>query len=174
MQLLYTNSLDVFLNIMQALDWLISYYWEPQEKAIPVQNNKTANLRKEIKSSLREVSLCLKAKQMSKLSSAHVKGKREYSIYALSNSGAVDYIHHSRILVSNTIRVPSCQLMTSCCIRSDLKTNVQVLSQRNSCLRVVSFYFLQLGSHRMPTLQVKFSRKHYDKRIWSRFFSLLE
>ncbi|KAG6391388.1 hypothetical protein SASPL_149142 [Salvia splendens] len=65
----------VRLASTKALDWLISYYWEPQEKVIPVQNNKTANLRKEIKSSLREVSLCLKAKQMSKLSSAHVKGK---------------------------------------------------------------------------------------------------
>ncbi|KAL1532300.1 hypothetical protein AAHA92_32327 [Salvia divinorum] len=66
----------VRLASTKALDWLISYYWEPQAKAIPVQNNKTANLRKEIKRSLREVSLCLKAKQMSKLSSAHVKGKR--------------------------------------------------------------------------------------------------
>lgn len=63
---------------MQALDWLVSYYWEPQEKAIPIQNNQTANLRKEIKRSLREVSLCLKAKQMAKSSSSHVKGKREF------------------------------------------------------------------------------------------------
>lgn len=66
----------VRLASTKALDWLVSYYWEPQEKEIPVQNNKTANLRKEIKRSLREVSLCLKAKQMSKLSSSHDKGKR--------------------------------------------------------------------------------------------------
>ncbi|XP_057799022.1 uncharacterized protein LOC131014893 isoform X2 [Salvia miltiorrhiza] len=66
----------VRLASTKALDWLISYYWEPQEKSIPVQNNKTANLRREIKRSLREISLCLKAKQMSKLSSARVKGKR--------------------------------------------------------------------------------------------------
>ncbi|KAL8521498.1 hypothetical protein ACS0TY_011859 [Phlomoides rotata] len=60
----------------KALDWLFSYYWEPQEKAIPTQNNQTANLRKEIKRSLREVTLCLKAKQMGKSSSLQVKGKR--------------------------------------------------------------------------------------------------
>ncbi|KAH6783539.1 hypothetical protein C2S52_008498 [Perilla frutescens var. hirtella] len=66
----------VRLASTKALDWLIWYYWEPQEKEIPVQNIKAANLRKEIKRSLREVSLCLKAKQMAKLSSSHVKGKR--------------------------------------------------------------------------------------------------
>ncbi|GFP81544.1 protein las1 [Phtheirospermum japonicum] len=60
----------------KALDWLVSYYWEPQEKAIPIQNNQTANLRKEIKRRLREVALCLKVKQMEKSSSSQVKGKR--------------------------------------------------------------------------------------------------
>ncbi|KAI3468498.1 hypothetical protein Pfo_025161 [Paulownia fortunei] len=60
----------------KALDWLVSYYWKPQEKAIPIQNNQTANLRKEIKRRLREVALCLKAKQTEKSSSSHVKGKR--------------------------------------------------------------------------------------------------
>lgn len=64
--------------MMQALDWLLSYYWEPQEKAIPTQNNQTANLRKEIKRSLREVTLCLKAKQMGKSNLLQVKGKREF------------------------------------------------------------------------------------------------
>ncbi|KAL3651014.1 hypothetical protein CASFOL_007417 [Castilleja foliolosa] len=60
----------------KALDWLVSYYWEPQEKAIPIQNNQTANLRKEIKHRLTEIALCLKAKQMEKSSSSLVKAKR--------------------------------------------------------------------------------------------------
>ncbi|PIN26272.1 Nuclear protein involved in cell morphogenesis and cell surface growth [Handroanthus impetiginosus] len=66
----------VRLASKKALDWLVSYYWEPQEKEIPVQSNQTANLRKEIKRKLREVALCLKAKQMAKSSSSHTKGKR--------------------------------------------------------------------------------------------------
>ncbi|CAA0831893.1 las1-like family protein [Striga hermonthica] len=37
---------------IKALDWLVWYYWEPQEKAIPTQNNLNANLRKEIKRKL--------------------------------------------------------------------------------------------------------------------------
>lgn len=64
--------------MIQALDWLLSYYWEPQEKVIPTQNNQTANLRKEIKRSLREITLCLKEKQIGKSSSLQVKGKREF------------------------------------------------------------------------------------------------
>ncbi|KAK6137210.1 hypothetical protein DH2020_029047 [Rehmannia glutinosa] len=66
----------VRLASKKALDWLVSYYWEPQEMAIPIQNNQTANLRKEIKRRLREVALCLKVKQMAKSNSSHVKGKR--------------------------------------------------------------------------------------------------
>ncbi|KAL2544456.1 las1-like family protein [Forsythia ovata] len=64
----------VRLASMKALDWLKSYYWEPQEKAIPI--NETADLRKEIKCRLRELALCLKAKQTSRSSSLQVKGKR--------------------------------------------------------------------------------------------------
>ncbi|KAL0393800.1 UNVERIFIED_CONTAM: hypothetical protein Slati_4346200 [Sesamum latifolium] len=60
----------------KALDWLVSYYWKPQEAAIPTQSNQDAKLRKEIKRRLREVALCLKTKQMAKSSSSHVKGKR--------------------------------------------------------------------------------------------------
>ncbi|KAL7159682.1 hypothetical protein ABFS83_01G044500 [Erythranthe nasuta] len=63
----------VRLASQKAIDWLISYYWEPQEKEIPLQTNQTSNLRKEIKRRLREVSLCLKAKQTA--SSSHVNAK---------------------------------------------------------------------------------------------------
>ncbi|KAL7122480.1 hypothetical protein ACP275_01G048500 [Erythranthe tilingii] len=64
----------VRLASQKAIDWLVSYYWEPQEKEIPIQTNQTSNLRKEIKRRLREVSLCLKAKQTA--SSSHVNAKR--------------------------------------------------------------------------------------------------
>ncbi|XP_011082168.1 uncharacterized protein LOC105164994 [Sesamum indicum] len=66
----------VRLASKKALDWLVSYYWKPQEEAIPTQSNQAAKLRKEIKRRLREVALCLKTKQMAKSSSSHVKGKR--------------------------------------------------------------------------------------------------
>lgn len=61
----------------QALGWLKSYYWEPQKNAIPNEGDLVANLRKEIKQRLRELSFCLKAKQMSRKGSLLVKGKRE-------------------------------------------------------------------------------------------------
>ncbi|KAL0330984.1 UNVERIFIED_CONTAM: hypothetical protein Sangu_1643900 [Sesamum angustifolium] len=70
----------VRLASKKALDWLVSYYWKPQEEAIPTQSNQAAKLRKEIKRRLREVALCLKTKQMAKSSSSHVKGKRESGV----------------------------------------------------------------------------------------------
>lgn len=68
---------NVTLN--QALDWLVSYYWEPQDRAVPIQTDQAANLRKEIKRRLREVALCLKAKQTAKSVSTNVKGKGEFN-----------------------------------------------------------------------------------------------
>ncbi|XP_051137299.1 uncharacterized protein LOC127255678 [Andrographis paniculata] len=59
-----------------ALEWLVSYYWEPQERIIPVQTEQTAKLRKEIRRGFNEVSLCLKAKQADKSNSSHAKGRR--------------------------------------------------------------------------------------------------
>ncbi|KAK9274267.1 hypothetical protein L1049_019081 [Liquidambar formosana] len=67
----------VRLASIQALDWLKSYYWEPQKKAIPFRRDGTAHIRKEIKSKLRELAFCLKAKQSPpRLSSSLIKGKR--------------------------------------------------------------------------------------------------
>ncbi|KAK4369290.1 hypothetical protein RND71_013082 [Anisodus tanguticus] len=45
----------------KALDWLKSYYWEPQKNVI--RRDSTANLRKEIKHKLLEMAFCLKVKQ---------------------------------------------------------------------------------------------------------------
>lgn len=56
----------------QALDWLKSYYWEPQKNVI--RRDSTANLRKEIKHKLLEMAFCLKVKQTN---SSHTSGKRE-------------------------------------------------------------------------------------------------
>ncbi|EYU37440.1 hypothetical protein MIMGU_mgv11b003028mg [Erythranthe guttata] len=88
----------VRLASQKAIDWLISYYWEPQEKEIPIQTNQTSNLRKEIKRRLREVSLCLKAKQTA--SSSHVNAKLiylllEYLLNALENSVDSQIVHDS-------------------------------------------------------------------------------
>ncbi|CAL5425458.1 unnamed protein product [Camellia sinensis] len=39
----------------EVLDWLKSYYWEPQKKAIPYQSDGIGSLRKEIKYRLCEL-----------------------------------------------------------------------------------------------------------------------
>ncbi|KAL1347950.1 uncharacterized protein [Arachis hypogaea] len=45
---------------VKALDWLKSYYWEPQSKEIPFQGVGNAKVKKEIKSKIRELAICLK------------------------------------------------------------------------------------------------------------------
>ncbi|KAF5471094.1 hypothetical protein F2P56_011565 [Juglans regia] len=62
-------------SVKQALDWLKSYYWEPQKKAIPFQGAGTTSVREEIKFKLSELALALKFKQ-SPLCSSSPKGKR--------------------------------------------------------------------------------------------------
>ncbi|XP_059282544.1 uncharacterized protein LOC132036264 isoform X2 [Lycium ferocissimum] len=61
----------VRLASTKALDWLKSYYWEPQKNAI--RRDSTANLRNEIKHKLLEMAFCLKVKQTNSL---HTSGKR--------------------------------------------------------------------------------------------------
>ncbi|KAK6251530.1 hypothetical protein QUC31_009163 [Theobroma cacao] len=58
-----------------ALNWLKSYYWEPQKKQIPLQGDGAVNIGKEIKSKLRELDFCIKAQQSVELGSSLVKGK---------------------------------------------------------------------------------------------------
>ncbi|XP_021280844.1 uncharacterized protein LOC110414095 isoform X2 [Herrania umbratica] len=58
-----------------ALNWLKSYYWEPQKEQIPFQRDGAINIRKEIKSKLRELDFCIKAQQSPELGSFLVKGK---------------------------------------------------------------------------------------------------
>ncbi|KAG6570427.1 Ribosomal biogenesis protein LAS1L, partial [Cucurbita argyrosperma subsp. sororia] len=60
----------------KALCWLKSYYWGPQEKAIPFQGDISTTIRKEIKSKLRHLAFNLKVKQNPQLESALVKPKR--------------------------------------------------------------------------------------------------
>lgn len=73
---LFDTAMPYLLLILQALEWLKSYYWEPQEKKFHTQINQTSSLRKEIKRRLHEVSVSLKAKQVAKSSSSHVNIKR--------------------------------------------------------------------------------------------------
>ncbi|KAM7252521.1 hypothetical protein ACFE04_024404 [Oxalis oulophora] len=47
---------------VKALNWLRDYYWEPQQKLIPFQRNRSA-IQKEIKAKFRELAFCFKAKQ---------------------------------------------------------------------------------------------------------------
>ncbi|XP_038902158.1 pre-rRNA-processing protein las1 isoform X2 [Benincasa hispida] len=61
---------------IKALRWLKSYYWQPQEKAIPFQGDISTTIRKEIKSKLRDLAFNLKVKQNPELESALVKPKR--------------------------------------------------------------------------------------------------
>lgn len=61
---------------IKALRWLKSYYWEPQEKAIPFQGDISTTIRKEIKSKLRDLAFNLKVKQNPQLGSALLKPER--------------------------------------------------------------------------------------------------
>ncbi|KAI6669625.1 hypothetical protein NL676_004510 [Syzygium grande] len=47
---------------LQALSWLMSYYWEPQKKAMPCKRYGSLRARKEVKSKLRELSIYLRNK----------------------------------------------------------------------------------------------------------------
>ncbi|XP_016510528.1 uncharacterized protein LOC107827832 isoform X1 [Nicotiana tabacum] len=58
----------VHLASTKALDWLKSYYWEPQSKAI--RRDPTANLRKEIKHRLLEMASLLEMKQTTRSSTS--------------------------------------------------------------------------------------------------------
>ncbi|RDY08642.1 Ribosomal biogenesis protein LAS1L [Mucuna pruriens] len=61
---------------VKALDWLKSYYWEPQSKAIPFQGEGIEKFKKEIKSKIRELAICLKVNGSAQSSSSLLKGKR--------------------------------------------------------------------------------------------------
>lgn len=61
---------------LKALDWLISYYWEPQKKVIPFQGGSTSSIRKEIKFKIRELASCLQVDQSPLPDPSVVKGKR--------------------------------------------------------------------------------------------------
>ncbi|KAJ1432087.1 Las1-like [Sesbania bispinosa] len=61
---------------IKALDWLKSYYWEPQSKAIPFQGEGNVKVKKEIKSKIRELAVCMKVNGNSHSSTALLKGKR--------------------------------------------------------------------------------------------------
>ncbi|XVF52038.1 hypothetical protein PTKIN_Ptkin04bG0233000 [Pterospermum kingtungense] len=58
-----------------ALNWLKSYYWEPQKKQIPFQREGAVTIRREIKPKLRELAFCIKLKQSPELGSLLVRGK---------------------------------------------------------------------------------------------------
>lgn len=64
-----------FINF-QALDWLKTYYWEPQRKAIP-------NIKKEVKVKLREMASYLNAKQTQSEDPSLTKRKCEYYFFAV-------------------------------------------------------------------------------------------
>ncbi|OVA18525.1 Las1-like [Macleaya cordata] len=66
----------VRLASVKALDWLKSYYWDPQKNFIPFQRDGIANIRKEIKSKLRELAFHLSTKLASQSGSSSKKGKR--------------------------------------------------------------------------------------------------
>ncbi|KAH8520000.1 hypothetical protein H0E87_001451 [Populus deltoides] len=63
-------------SAVKAIDWLKSYYWEPQTKQIPFQSDGTASIRKEIESKLLELASCLKLKKSPEPGSSAIKEKR--------------------------------------------------------------------------------------------------
>ncbi|KAL9404807.1 hypothetical protein Peur_001779 [Populus x canadensis] len=63
-------------SAVKAIDWLKSYYWEPQTKQIPFQSDGTASITKEIESKLLELASCLKVKKSPEPGSSAIKEKR--------------------------------------------------------------------------------------------------
>ncbi|XVF11109.1 hypothetical protein REPUB_Repub07fG0240700 [Reevesia pubescens] len=63
-----------------ALNWLKSYYWEPQKKQILFQRDGAVNIRREIKYKLRELAFCIKVQQNPELGSLlfRRKGGRQF------------------------------------------------------------------------------------------------
>ncbi|GAB2287090.1 hypothetical protein Dimus_021475 [Dionaea muscipula] len=100
----------------KALDWLKSYYWDPQMQAIPFEGGKSANIRKEIKSRLHELAASLKEKQNSNLSSPQDKRKRSKKqvvrvlknlvrLYSLFSSEVVSVLLGLLLKSSNPVNV---------------------------------------------------------------------
>ncbi|XP_019238211.1 PREDICTED: uncharacterized protein LOC109218311 isoform X2 [Nicotiana attenuata] len=65
----------VRLASTKALDWLKSYYWEPQSKAI--RRDPTANLRKEIKHRLLEMASLVEMKQTTRSTTSEKRSKKQ-------------------------------------------------------------------------------------------------
>ncbi|CAH8303459.1 unnamed protein product [Eruca vesicaria subsp. sativa] len=59
----------------EALEWLKSFYWEPQKAQIPLKRDGTASIRREVKTKLRKLSLCFQIKQDPQYDSPLVKEK---------------------------------------------------------------------------------------------------
>ncbi|KFK25498.1 hypothetical protein AALP_AA8G122400 [Arabis alpina] len=59
----------------EALEWLKSYYWEPQMYQIPLKRDGTASIRREVKSKLRKLALCLRLKSNRQFDSPVIKEK---------------------------------------------------------------------------------------------------
>ncbi|CAL5428179.1 unnamed protein product [Camellia sinensis] len=74
-----------------ALDWLKSYYWELQKKAIPFQSDGIGSLRKEIKYRLCELAFWLKIKHTKGSSSSLAKGKRAGLNIANNFAGVISF-----------------------------------------------------------------------------------
>ncbi|KAL8159381.1 hypothetical protein V2J09_000918 [Rumex salicifolius] len=60
----------------EALNWLKSYYWDPQMMAIPFRGGESGSVREEISSKLHQLALGLEKKKSLKLSSSDIKEKR--------------------------------------------------------------------------------------------------
>ncbi|KAG2334238.1 hypothetical protein Bca52824_005418 [Brassica carinata] len=59
----------------EALEWLKSFYWEPQKAQIPLKRDGTASIRREVKTKLRKLSVCFQLKQNPQYDSPLVKEK---------------------------------------------------------------------------------------------------
>ncbi|CAN8256548.1 unnamed protein product [Cochlearia groenlandica] len=59
----------------EALEWLKSYYWEPQKYQIPLKRDGTASIRREVKSKLRKLACCFQLKKNPQYDSPLVKEK---------------------------------------------------------------------------------------------------
>ncbi|KAH7511414.1 hypothetical protein JRO89_XSUnG0205000 [Xanthoceras sorbifolium] len=110
----------------KALDWLKTYYWEPQKQQIPFQGDKTADIKREIKSRLHELAICLKVNQSPQLGSSPVKVKRGKYCEGLCGHNISNYVREAPFIQIWSLK-GSKRKMTNC-----LKFLVQLYSSYSS------------------------------------------
>ncbi|XP_021772203.1 uncharacterized protein LOC110736312 isoform X2 [Chenopodium quinoa] len=126
----------------KALNWLKSFYWDSQKNAIPYLSGKSIDVRKEIRSKLRDLAVILKVKQSSGSNSSLVKGNRAFHGRNKFLSVVAKKVQSSKYVGSKKQ------------IKRTLKSLVRLYSFFSSDVVVVSLEFLLDASNSIDLVKV--------------------